>query len=287
MARESPGSCRDLGVRDSRAGVSPASSRPWRLLVVVARVAVVDVARQRGHGRVEVQRHVRDVAGRQQPVEVPDDLLGATDGEGRDEQDALVRRDLADDLGQQPDGLVGRLVLAAAVGRLHDHEVGPVVDAGRVADDGRAGPAQVAREDEAARRPLPSSTSSTMMAEPRMWPASRNVARMPGRDLDGLLVLDGPEERHGRRRRRPRRRAARGPPCRWPAAGPAGAPRGRRAVLRRSGDGAALAGGCTSRCLAACLRTAAGSLLASLGLLALDLGAVEEDEARPAPPWRA
>ena len=61
-----------------------------RLLVVVAGVAAIDVTGQRGHRRVEVEGHVGDLSGRQEPVELPHDLLGPADREGRDEQDAAV-----------------------------------------------------------------------------------------------------------------------------------------------------------------------------------------------------
>jgi hypothetical protein len=64
-------------------------------------------------------RHVRDAAGPEQAVEVPHDLLGAADGEGRDEQHARGRADLAHDVGQEPDGLSLRIVLTTAVSGLH------------------------------------------------------------------------------------------------------------------------------------------------------------------------
>ena len=93
----------------------------------------------------------------------------------------MVLGDEPDGLGEDPDRLVLRLVLAAAVGRLDEDVVG-VGDGGRVAQDRRVRAAEVAGEDDdplvAARRgPV---TRSRMIAEPRMWPASRNVAWMPG-----------------------------------------------------------------------------------------------------------
>ena len=54
----------------------------------------------------------------EEPVELPDDLLGAPDRERRDEQDPVVLGDEPDRLGQDPDRLFLGLVLAAAVGRL-------------------------------------------------------------------------------------------------------------------------------------------------------------------------
>ena len=122
-----------------------------RLLVVVVRMVAVDVGRLRGHRRIEVQRQERDLAALDQPIELPDDLLGAADRKRRDEQDAAGIGDHLDRLGQDPDGLGFGIVLAAAVGRFDEH----VVRLGhrrRVAQDRGARPAEVAREDDHAFR---------------------------------------------------------------------------------------------------------------------------------------
>ncbi len=66
------------------------------LLVVVLRVLAVDVGRLARHRRVQVEGQGRDRAGRCHPIQLPDQLLGPPDGEGRHEQDTVV-------LGDQPD----------------------------------------------------------------------------------------------------------------------------------------------------------------------------------------
>ena len=151
-----------------------------RLLVVVVGVAAVDVGRLGGHRRVEVERQGRDLALLEEPIELPDDLLGPPDGERRDEEHAVALGDEADGLAEDADRLLLRLVLAAAVGRLDEDVVGVGHDR-RVAEDRRVGPAEVAGEDDPRRRAaVDVDTDSRMMAEPRMWPASTKVARMPG-----------------------------------------------------------------------------------------------------------
>ena len=126
------------------------------LLVVGVGVATVDVGRLRGHRRVEVERQQRDLAALDHPVELPDDLLGAADRERRDEEHPVRVGDEPHGLGEDPDGLVLGLVLAAAVGRFDEDVVGVGLDR-RVADDRRAGPAEVAarRRSSAPRRRAP------------------------------------------------------------------------------------------------------------------------------------
>ena len=87
----------------------------------------------------------RDPAGVEEAAQRPHDLLGATDGERRDEQRALSRGDLVHDRGQRVEGLPGRLVLPAAVGGLAQDDVA-LGDGRRVADDRGPGPAEVAGE---------------------------------------------------------------------------------------------------------------------------------------------
>ena len=207
---------------------------------------------------------------------MPDDLLGASDGEGGDEQDALVRGRLAHDLRQQPDGLLRRLVLPTAVGRLHEHVVGAIVDGRGVAQDGGAGSTQVAGEDQPTRRPCP-----LLHVEHDDGRAEDVTGVAEGgadarRDLARLVVLDGSEERHGGRHvvlvvewlevlradggwlRAQVRLVVVGL-----VSGGACPVTGRSRILRLSGGLAGLA---------------ARALLAALGLLTLDLGAVEEDQ---------
>ena len=117
------------------------------LLVVGLGVRVVDLRGPRGHRRVEEERQARDASGTDERVEDPDHLLGAADGEGRHQQNALVAGHLADGGHQLVDRRFVRPVLAIAVRRLDDHVVG-VGERGRVADDRRVAAADVAREDQ-------------------------------------------------------------------------------------------------------------------------------------------
>jgi hypothetical protein len=121
-------------------GESPEGGR--RLLVEDLRVTEVDLTGAAGHRRVEVERQARDAALAHQLVEDPDQLLGATDGEGGHQQDAAVAADFIDGRGQLFDGLLVRRVLAVAVGRLDEDEVG-VADGGRVTQDRRVAAAEV------------------------------------------------------------------------------------------------------------------------------------------------
>ena len=118
-----------------------------RLLVVVVGVVAIDVGGLGGHRRVEVEREERDLAALDQPIELPDDLLGPADRERRDEEDAAGVGDHPDGLGEDADRLGLRLVLAAAVGRFDEDVVG-VGQRRRVAQDRRAGPSEVAGEDD-------------------------------------------------------------------------------------------------------------------------------------------
>ncbi len=62
-----------------------------RLGVVALRVAEVDVVRLAGHRRVDEQGQMRDPSVPDEVVEEPDEVLGSTDGEGGDEEDAAAR----------------------------------------------------------------------------------------------------------------------------------------------------------------------------------------------------
>ena len=163
-----------------------------RLLVVVVRVAAVDVGRLRGHRRVEVEREERDLAALDQPIELPDDLLGPADRERRNEQDAVGVGDHPDGLGEDADRLGLRLVLAAAVGRLDEDVVG-VGHRRRIAQDRRARPSEVAGADD---DPLLAPVL-ILDAEPDDRRAE-DVAGIdeggvdPGGDLDLLVVVRRP-----------------------------------------------------------------------------------------------
>ena len=212
-----------------------------RLLVVVVRVVAVDVGRLRGHRRVEVQRQERDLAALDQPIELPDDLLGATDREGRDEQDAAGIGDHPDRLGQDPDRLVFGLVLAAAVGRFDEHVVG-VGHRRRVAQDRRARAGR-GRPRRRSTRSGPPSRSVTRDADDRR---AEDVAGVDERGMDARARPRPPRRSRAARtgRGRPRRpwrcTAARRGRCRAAAAALAARPPGRAArSTARSAAGSA------------------------------------------------
>ena len=180
-----------LGVVERRGARSRSSSAG--LLVVVVRVAPVDVRRLRGHRRVEVQRQQRDLAALDEPVELPDDLLGAADRERRHEQHAIGLGDEMDGLDEDPDRLVLGLVFAATVRRLDEDVVRGRHD-GRVAQDRCPGPAEVARaDDDALLATLAVLDAQPDDRRPEDVPGIEERGPDPGRDLALLVVVDGPE----------------------------------------------------------------------------------------------
>src|SRR5579863_5988327 len=72
-----------------------------------------------------------------------DELLGASDGEGGNDDFAAARAGAVDDIGEGIGDLGERLVEAAAVSAFHNQIVGGGKRFG-VADDGKPGPADVA-----------------------------------------------------------------------------------------------------------------------------------------------
>ncbi len=164
-----------------------------RLGVVVVRVMAVDVARLRGHRRVEVKREQRDPPGVDQAMELPDDILGPPDREGRHEQNTVVLGDQIDGIGEQLVRLGLRFVLATAIRRLDQDVVGIGHDR-RVAQDRRAGLAEVAGEDEPELRatlPICDAQSDDRRTEDV---AGIDIGRVNAwRNLDLRVVVDPPE----------------------------------------------------------------------------------------------
>ena len=156
-------------------------------------MAAVDVRRLRCHRRVEVERQQRDQALLDEPVELPDDLLGPTDRERRHEQDALGLVHELDGLGEDPDRFVLRLVFAATVRRLDEDVVRGGHD-GRVAEDRRAGPAEVAGADDD-----PLLAAVAILDDEPDDRRAQDVAGIEERRLDArrdlalLVVVDRPE----------------------------------------------------------------------------------------------
>jgi len=76
-----------------------------------------------------------------------EELLGALDGEGGDDEVGAALLDLADDFAEMLGGVGGELVGAAAVGALHDDEI-DFVAGGGVVEEVVAGAADIAAEEE-------------------------------------------------------------------------------------------------------------------------------------------
>ena len=149
-----------------------------RLGVVALRVAEVDVVRLAGHGRVDEQWQVRNLALPDQVVQEPDEVLGPTDGEGRDEEHAAVARHVGDDRDQLAHGLVRIGVLAVAIGRLHDDHVRRGQRC-RVPEDRRVRPAEVAGEHD--RQLRPALVADSELDDRRAEDVTRVVERSPRR----------------------------------------------------------------------------------------------------------
>lgn len=102
-----------------------------------------------GHGAVEVDGEDGDALAAGEDAELVDQLLGATDGEGGDEDLFPVPDGVFDDGLELGEGLVEGSVVAVAVGRFEHDQVG-VVEGRGVAHEGHAGRPDVAREDKGA-----------------------------------------------------------------------------------------------------------------------------------------
>ena len=100
------------------------------------------------HGRVDEYGQLGHLALQLQGMDDVDQLLGALDGEGGDDDLAAPRLGLVDELGQLPRGHADRLVQAVAVGRFQHQVIHGRHDLG-VADDRQARAAQVAAEADA------------------------------------------------------------------------------------------------------------------------------------------
>ena len=149
-------------------------------------VALEDLGGADGQRRIEEDLHRRDLALVDQGAEVEQDLLGALDGEGRD-QDVAAGLAGGVDLGlERAAPGFGRQVgaVAIAIGTLAEQ----VVDFGRAVGivlQGLAVGADVAGEQHplaaVAALPFPvrRGNSNSMEAEPRMWPAFQQRTRMP------------------------------------------------------------------------------------------------------------
>ena len=133
-----------IGVIDDR--VAARDQRP-RIVVEVVEVCPVHIAGLLSHRRIEVERQVRNGSRFEQPVQLVDDLLRPADRERRHEQHPLgVTRQLQR-FAQEADGLLLRLVRLAAIRRFDEQPIRSR-DRGGVADDRRAGTADVAAEDD-------------------------------------------------------------------------------------------------------------------------------------------
>ncbi len=120
-------------------------------------------------------------AGLHEPAEVVEEFLGPLDGEHGNHHVAAVGHRAADHVGQLRFGVFAADVIAVAVGRFHDDEVGLGKDGG-VAEDRLVPLPEVAGKEEPPPRARGSAaavrTSIWTIAEPRMWPASWKLTCM-------------------------------------------------------------------------------------------------------------
>ena len=171
-----------------------------------------------------------------QPIELPDDLLGPPDRERRDEQDAVVRRRRA---GRSRPGRGSTRPRARARGRRRSTRSGRSRrrsrPSGRAGSACRSGRGRRRRRDPLAGPPVP-------LGDPQ--PDDRRAEDVAGidegrvdarRDLDLGVVVDRPGTRPATPAASRRRRAARRGRCRGRRLGSQAAPRGRVGHRRRSG----------------------------------------------------
>ncbi len=104
-------------------------------------------------------------------MQVVHELLRASHRKGGDEQPSAPLRCFGDDARKVLPRGIDTLVIAVAVGGLHDHDVRRVRGRRRIPDDRQSSAADVAEKTRHVTF-VPSVTSSTTEAEPRMWPAS-------------------------------------------------------------------------------------------------------------------
>jgi len=116
-------------------GLLPSRKSPSvSFLVHAFRMAFENVGDADRHGAVQEDHDPGDAFLVSETAQVEHQLLGAFDGERRDD-DVSARPDgPVDDLGQEGFDILHFFVIPVAVGRLHDHVIGPSKN-GRVADD--------------------------------------------------------------------------------------------------------------------------------------------------------
>ena len=114
-----------------------------------------------------------------------EELLRPFEREGRDDHVAAAREGVGDRLVELLDRCGERPVQAVAVGRFHHHDVGAQRGGGGRRAAAVARHCRDRRRTALRRRRPASSASTSMLAEPRMWPASRKVARRPGASSSG------------------------------------------------------------------------------------------------------
>ena len=118
------------------------------VLAEVFEVETEDFGGADGEGAVDVGGDGFDAAFVDELVELVEELLGAFDGEGGDDDAGAAAADAVDDFADVVGGVGGVLVFAAAVGGLHDHVVDVFAAFGGV-EEVVAGAADIAGEQEA------------------------------------------------------------------------------------------------------------------------------------------
>src|SRR6266571_7488184 len=94
------------------------------LLVKQVRMALVNLARFDRHRAVEIYRERLELAGAEQLIQMIEDLLGASDGKGGDQDARLAVHSVLDDRPELGESFLQRFVIAVTVSGFHEDDVG-------------------------------------------------------------------------------------------------------------------------------------------------------------------
>ena len=158
-----------------------------RLRIEAFAVAAEDFGHFGRHRAVEEDRHAGDPPGVQKPAEEVDQFLGPLDGEDGNDRLAAAAERLADHLGQLVLDAAMVLVVAVAVGRFHDEEIGLREIGGR-ADQGLVALADVAAEQQP---PLAAGVGGLQLDHRRAEDVAGVVKRGPQAVVDPLRTVVG------------------------------------------------------------------------------------------------
>lgn len=139
----------DMGEAEEVAGVAVADGRAGFLVEGVG-VALVDPGDFGAHGGIDEEGDFGDVFVLDEALDVPEEGLGASDGEGGEDHAAAAGDGGAEDLKELGADLPHRGVPGEGVGAFGDDVVERAVEGGRVAEDGGGVASDVGGEEEAA-----------------------------------------------------------------------------------------------------------------------------------------